>query len=131
MKASVGYAALALVLGVIMSASLLRRSLERMRRAEEGLRFASSAFTEASEERLESWSPTPAERDVASFSIKDLSIAEIAALRNSSQGRIKAQTSAVYRKAGVANRTQLLSLFIEELFDDTLMRQPRSAGESR
>jgi hypothetical protein len=54
---------------------------------------------------------------VALFAIKGLSTQEIAALRATSEGTVKAQTNAIYRKAGVNGRPQLLSLFIEDLLD--------------
>ena len=44
-------------------------------------------------------------------------IAEIARLRQTSEGTIKAQSNAIYRKSGVSGRTQLLSLFLEDLMD--------------
>ncbi len=53
-------------------------------------------------------------------SIKGLSTADIANLRNTSEGTVKAQTNAIYRKAGVSGRPQLLSLFIDELMTDPL-----------
>jgi DNA-binding CsgD family transcriptional regulator len=63
------------------------------------------------------WGLTAAERDVALFALKGMSIAEIAELRQTSQGTVKAQTNAIYRKAGVSGRPQLLSLFVDELMD--------------
>jgi DNA-binding CsgD family transcriptional regulator len=66
---------------------------------------------------FEDWGLTAAERDVALFALKGLSIAEIADLRQTSQGTVKAQTNAIYRKAGVSGRPQLLSLFVDELMD--------------
>jgi hypothetical protein len=36
-----------------------------------------------------------------------MSTAEIAALRSTSEGTVKAQTNAIYRKAGVTGRSQL------------------------
>ena len=63
------------------------------------------------------------EADVALFAIKGLSTAEIAALRQTSEGTVKAQTNAIYRKAGVSGRSQLLSLLIEDLMrDDGVVR---------
>jgi len=41
-------------------------------------------------------------------------------VRESKDGTIKAQCNAIYRKAGVRSRTELLSLFIEELMGDGL-----------
>ena len=40
---------------------------------------------------------------------------EIAELRGTSDGTVKAQLNAVYKKAGLESRTQLLGYFIEEL----------------
>lgn len=115
-------AALALVLGVLVTARLLQRSMVARARAEESLRLASGAFMEVLEERFTDWALTPAERDVALFAIKGLSTAEIAGVRNTSEGTVKAQTNAIYRKAGVSGRPQLLSLFIDDLIDDTIRK---------
>jgi DNA-binding CsgD family transcriptional regulator len=71
-------------------------------------------------ERFDDWGLTPAERDVALFAIKGLSIADIAQMRSTSEGTVKAQTNAIYRKAGVTGRSQLLSLFIDDLMDGAL-----------
>ncbi|MCU0853977.1 MAG: helix-turn-helix transcriptional regulator [Rhodobacteraceae bacterium] len=110
-------AAVGLILGVILGGLALRESFRRTRRAEEGLRRASSAFMEVLEERFTDWGLTPAERDVALFAIKGMSTQEIATLRSTSEGTVKAQTNAIYRKAGVSGRPQLLSLFIEDLME--------------
>lgn len=111
-------AAAALVIGVVFGGLALWHAHRQRHAAEERLRIASSAFMDMLEERLVQWKLTPAERDVALFAIKGLSIAEIAALRQTSEGTIKAQTNAIYRKAGVTGRPQLLSLFIEDLMSN-------------
>ena len=111
------FAAFGLVVGVVLGAVLLRLATADRRRAELQLRRASSAFMQLLAERMAEWGLTPAERDVALFAIKGMSTAEIAALRATSEGTIKAQTNAIYRKAGVTGRAQLISLFIEDLID--------------
>lgn len=108
-------AAIGLVLGITVAALMLRASRQRTRAAERALRAASGAFMDLVEERFGEWGLTPAERDVALFALKGLSIAEIATLRQTSEGTVKAQTNAIYRKAGVTGRPQLLSLFVEDL----------------
>lgn len=108
-------AALGLLIGIVMGALVLRHSWARTERAEDALRLASGAFMEVLEERFVAWGLTPAERDVALFAIKGMSTAEIAGLRDTSEGTVKAQTNAIYRKAGVTGRPQLLSLFIDDL----------------
>ncbi len=113
-------AALGLVLGFALGALALARTRTRQKHAEAQLRLASGAFMELLAERFDEWSLTPAERDVALFAIKGLSTQEIATLRNTSEGTVKAQTNAIYRKAGVSGRPQLLSHFIEDLMGDGL-----------
>ena len=125
-------AALGLILGLILGAVLLFRALRERNVARERLRRASGVFMDLLEERFAEWALSPAERDVALFAIKGMSTAEIAVLRNTSEGTVKAQTNAIYRKAGVTGRPQLLSLFIEDLMrDDVVPRmvtQPQSAA---
>lgn len=111
-------AAFGLLIGLGLGTYALRHVLGERNVAEERLRRASGAFAEVLEERFTEWALTPAERDVALFAIKGLSTAEIASLRETSEGTVKAQTNAIYRKAGVTGRPQLLSLFIEELMRD-------------
>ena len=114
-------AALGLILGSLLGAVALRRSLARTREMEDQLRLASGAFMDVVADRFEGWVLTPAERDVALFVIKGLSTAEIAGLRQTSEGTVKAQTAAIYRKAGVSGRPQLLSLFIDALMEGPMV----------
>lgn len=114
-------AGVGLLLGLLMGGVALRHVLRRNRRVERQLRAAAGAFAELLQERFDIWGLTPAERDVALFAIKGLSTADIAALRETSEGTVKAQTAAIYRKAGVNGRPQLLSLFIEDLMDESLL----------
>lgn len=122
-------AAFGLLIGLALGGVLLRRALADRHRAEERLRRASSAFGELLVERFDEWGLTAAERDVALFAIKGLSTAEIAAIRGTSEGTIKAQTNAIYRKAGVSGRPQLISLFLEDLAHD--LTPEMAAGSSR
>lgn len=121
-------AALGLILGVVLGALYLRLARKRTRAAESALRVASGAFMDLVEERFVDWRLTPAERDVALFALKGLSLSEIAELRGTSEGTVKAQTNAIYRKAGVSGRTQLLSLFMDDLMGDALIPGPDQAA---
>lgn len=113
-------AAVALLIGLLMSGVLLAQSQVRLGRAEARLRRASSAFMEVLESHFAQWGLTPAERDVAFFVLKGFSTAEVAAFRRTSEGTVKAQTNAIYRKAGVSGRGQLMSVFIDDLLADDL-----------
>ncbi len=118
-------AALGLLIGLGLGAYILRRILSQSRAMEQRLHLASSAFMDLMAERFNAWGLTPAERDVALFAIKGLSTQEIAQMRTTSEGTVKAQTNAIYRKAGVTGRSQLLSLFIDDLMGDALpIRNP-------
>ncbi|WP_245890891.1 helix-turn-helix transcriptional regulator [Albidovulum aquaemixtae] len=124
-------AALGLSLGVCVGAVLLLRTLRDKRRAETRLRRASGAFLDLIEERFGEWGLTPAEREVALFAIKGFSTLEIAELRQTSEGTVKAQTNAVYRKASVGGRSQLLSLFIDDLIATPVVAVANDALEKR
>jgi DNA-binding CsgD family transcriptional regulator len=108
-------AALGLILGVVFGGALVWGSFSRLRTVEAQLNLASGAFMEMLNLRFTQWGLTAAERDVALFAIKGMNVQEIAQLRETSEGTVKSQTAAIYRKAGVSGRPQLLSLFIEDM----------------
>lgn len=113
-----------LIIGLVFVTVELRSILRRHERAEAQLKIASGAFFELLEQNFADWSLTASERDVALLAIKGLSLAEIADIRQTKPGTIKAQCNAIYQKAGVTGRPQLLSLFIEELMADGLAMAP-------
>lgn len=116
-----------LAVGLVLGARGFVRALRGRHAAEERLRRATGAFRDLLEQSFDDWGLTPAERDVALFAIKGLSVQEIARLRTTSEGTVRAQTAAIYRKAGVSGRPQLISLFIESLMEDG--PDPASAPE--
>tara|TARA_R110002124_G_scaffold35633_4_gene115722 strand:+ start:1163 stop:1708 length:546 start_codon:yes stop_codon:yes gene_type:complete len=111
------FASLGLVIGSVTGGLLLRHVLRQMRRVQHQLQAASGEFQMMLDDCLTRWALSPAERDVAIFAIKGMSNAEIAALRDKSEATIKAQLNAVFRKAGVNGRAQLISYFIEVLMN--------------
>lgn len=119
---------LALFLSMAFSANELRKVYNHQNRLEDQIKIASGAFSEVLEQRFNDWSLTSAEREIAILAIKGFSIAEMADLRRTKQGTIKAQCASVYRKADVAGRLQLLSLFIDDLLADELVNSPKTAG---
>lgn len=112
---------LALVLGLAFTASELRALLKRQDQITDQLKVASGAFADLLEARFTQWQLTEAERAVAVLAIKGYSVAEMAQLRDTAQGTIKAQCAALYRKSEVSGRLQLLSLFLDDLMADTLI----------
>ena len=118
-------ASVGLIVSVGISWALLRQSLHRTRKAETYVSEISGAFMDMVSSRFDEWDLTPAQRDVALFLIKGLSTSEMAKVRGTSDGTIKAQTNAIYRKAEVTSRAQLVSLLIDDLMqDDVLPCQP-------
>lgn len=117
-------AAVGMLLGLGLGTILLSQALRRTQAMEQQLRAASGAFMDLLAERFETWLLTPAEKDVALFSIKGFSTHEIAQMRDTSEGTVKAQTNAIYRKANVAGRAQLLSLFIDDLIAEDASGKP-------
>lgn len=106
-------AVLALSLG--LTAREFYKMVRRQSRMDDQLALASGAFAEVIARHFDEWGLSSSERDVAMMAIKGLSIAEMAEARRTREGTIKAQSAAVYRKAGVAGRLQLMSYFLEEL----------------
>ncbi|MDA8870070.1 LuxR C-terminal-related transcriptional regulator [Rhizobiaceae bacterium] len=111
-------ASVGLVLGAILGVRAILQANRRQSKAEEALRSASGAFAEVVDEKFEAWGLTAAEQHVAWLAIKGFSTKETADLRGTSEGTIKAQCNAIYRKVGVTGRAQLLSHLVEDLLLD-------------
>lgn len=114
-------AAIGLVLGALFGIFFIRKSLAMSQKTQSQLRAASGAFHDLLQDQFEKWSLSPAEKDVALFTIKGLSIHEIATMRSTSEGTVKAQLNAIYRKSDVSNRTALLGVFVDALFEAPLV----------
>lgn len=119
-------ATVGLVIGIAVEVSVLMSMLRRQQRMEKGLGVAAGALAELMEDYFTTWSLTPSEQDIATFTIKGYSIAEIAKLRGSAEGTIKTHLNAIYRKAGVPGRAQLVSLMVEDLLRAPLV-PPRAS----
>lgn len=118
----------ALFLGLIFTANELRLLMTRQRKLTDQIDIASGAFAEVLEARFAEWSLTSAERDIAILALKGFSIAEMARLRDTKEGTVKAQCAALYRKADVSGRVQLLSVFLDDLLADGIVE---AASRSR
>lgn len=114
-------AALTLAVSVGFEIRLLLGLLRRQARMERGLSIASGALHDLMESYFRDWGLTPSEQDVATFAIKGMSISDIARMRGSAEGTVKAHLNAIYRKAGVSGRPELVSLLIEDLMAQPLV----------
>lgn len=100
----------------------LNRFFKRHHKIKDQMRVASGEFSQVIEALFSEWQLTPAEKDVAIYLIKGMSFSEIAAIRNAKEGTVKAQSNALYRKAGVKGCHELLALFLDELLTDISIR---------
>ena len=108
-------ATFALIAAIIVELRILLWLLRRKAHLEQALSTAQSAVQEVINSELEAWQLTPAEKDVANFLIKGLSTGEIATMRGSAEGTVKAQLNAIYRKSGSSSRAELMSQLIDTL----------------
>jgi DNA-binding NarL/FixJ family response regulator len=111
---------LGLILGIVVEGFVLRQMLRVQARQEKTISAAAGAMNDLMQGYFVSWGLTPAEIDVATFTIKGFSIAEIAEMRKSAEGTVKSQLNAIYRKSGLAGRGQLVSVLIEDLLNAPL-----------
>ena len=111
------FSAVALVLAIRILLRQLRWLETRNTRQQESLRFLRGEMESFMHGKFDAWSLTSAERDIATYMLKGLSIAEIAAARSTAEGTVKAQTSNIFRKTGVTSRMELMSLFMDEFLD--------------
>jgi DNA-binding NarL/FixJ family response regulator len=107
--------ALALLGGIALGALLTWRMILEARERERVIAVARGAVAEVIAQRFREWALTASESDVALFALKGCSVAEIARLRGSAEGTIRAQLSQVYAKAGVSSHAMLMAAFFEEL----------------
>lgn len=111
------FSAGALILAIRVLVHQLRWLQERNTQQSESLRFLRGEMDSYVHGKFDEWSLTSAERDIAMYMLKGLSIAEIAAARSTAEGTVKAQTSNIFRKTNVASRMELMSLFMDEFLD--------------
>lgn len=108
-------AVLGLIVGIGFGWREVRALQSREARLAARIGRAAREFHDLLDTYFTDWGLTPSERDVALLSIKGLSVGDIATARGSAQGTVKAQLSAIYAKAGVTGRPQLLSLLLDDL----------------
>ena len=108
-------ATLTLIAAIVLEGRLFLRLLRQRERLERDLAVAASEVHEAIYAQFSEWRLSPAESDVAMFLVKGLGTAEIAGMRGSAEGTVKAHFNAIFRKAGVHSRAELLSLLIDHI----------------
>ncbi|WP_157217898.1 helix-turn-helix transcriptional regulator [Flavisphingomonas formosensis] len=123
-----GPIAVSLFAGIAFGARRLRTMLADARRRDSALAAASGALGEVVQAQFAEWRLTAAEADVALFALKGCDVAQIARLRSTATGTVRAQLARAYAKAGVGSRAALVSLFIEDLLNDVPVPAARRAA---
>ncbi|OXE36552.1 MAG: LuxR family transcriptional regulator [Phenylobacterium zucineum] len=109
--------AFSLLAGVVFGALSVRVILARAKQQDEALAVASGALADLVLRRFAIGKLTPGEADVALFALKGCSAHEIAQIRCTAEGTVRAQLTRIYAKAGVASQSALVSLFFDDLLD--------------
>lgn len=115
------FVGLALFAGIAFGALAIRRLLAEARQREDLLAIARGALGELMRKRFDEWKLSRSEAEVTLFALKGCSISEIAGMRGSSAGTVRSQLSQVYAKAGVSGQPMLMSLFLDDLLDETAL----------
>ena len=108
-------ATLGLVAGITLGAFQIRWLVEQARRDETAVATAKGAMGDLIAIRFTEWLLTEGEADVALFALQGFGVSEIAELRNSAAGTVRAQLARVYGKAGVNSQVELMALFTDDL----------------
>lgn len=108
-------ASIGLILGAFLGVRLALLAQNATHRAETARRITSGEFTAVVDRYFDGLGLTSAETEVAWFVLKGMSLAEIAGLRDTRIGTVKAQCTAIYRKAGVTGKSQLFSQMVEDI----------------
>lgn len=108
-------ASIGLILGAILGVRLALVAQNATHRAETARRITSGEFASVVDRYFADLSLTRAETEIAWFVLKGMSLAEIAALRQTRIGTVKAQCTAIYKKAGVTGKSQLFSQLVEDV----------------
>lgn len=109
------FSALTLGLSMIVIAIQIVRLLRQNRQAQDTIDVASGELWGVIQRHFDMWKFSPSEREVALLLIKGMSTQEIADIRDTKIGTVKSQTSAIYQKAGVKGRNELVAYFVEDL----------------
>ena len=119
-------ASLSLIFGMGLGLWHLLAVGRDLRETNKKLQVASSEFFELVEEEFKAWGLSPAEHELGIYLLKGFSHAEIGEMTGKAPGTIKTQSNALFRKSGLANRTQLVSYFIEVLLSEPLLSEATS-----
>jgi DNA-binding CsgD family transcriptional regulator len=92
-----------------------RRLAGRLEQAQAHSLKLSGQFSDYVRARLEHWSLSRSEQEIAWLILKGYSFAEIALLRSVQEKTVRQQATSIYAKSGCRNRNEFIAHFIEDL----------------
>ncbi len=104
-----------IVLVLIFEISRVLKLTSRVTATEKLVTQFKTHLSELIRSEFKSWNLTEAEQEIALMIIKGMSMREIAEARNVKEKSIRQRATGIYAKAGVTNRYELTSYFIEDL----------------
>ena len=116
------FSGIGLIVGTATGLYYLRASERRMDRLGSQMEAATGNYQNHLEQLFRDWQLSSSERAVAVFAMKGFSNAEIAELRKTSVPTVKSQMKAIFRKAGLENRQQLIAYLVEELLSGVVLK---------
>ena len=105
----------ALILAVILSLSSYFRLKETSKHNRDLVKAIRTGFDKVLNQKFDAWELTDAQKDIALLSARGQSISEIADVRDTREGTVKAHLHNIYKKADVSSRTELLAVLMDEL----------------
>lgn len=101
------------------SLTVARSTLERHREERDAWRTrattALQGLGQAIDDQLSRWGLTPTEKETAMLLLKGYSLKDIAKLKERSERTVRQHAVSVYRKSGLAGRSELAAFFLEDL----------------
>ena len=115
-----GLAVVALLAAIVVGAHQIRSLVLAARQDELAVALARGAASKLIQLRFTQWKLTRAEADVALFALKGCDVHQIAEMRGTAEGTVRAQLTRIYAKAGVNSQSTLIASFLDELIDAPL-----------
>lgn len=121
-------AAVALLVTTVLFLFELRDIMERQSAMEIGISAARGEMGNLINRFFDEWKLTDTEKQVGQLILKGFDNDTIATIRGTAGGTVRAQSTSIYAKAGVDGRSQLMSIFMEELLGEPLVPNGPAPG---
>ncbi len=100
-----------------LNEDIQKQSLEHEQYRNKLTRYSQGVFDLICEE-FQKWELTKTETEIGFLILKGLSTKEIAKIQNSQDKTVRQHCSSIYRKSGLAGRSELSAYFLEDLLSD-------------